>query len=323
MKKIVIILSLVLSHLGFSQIITDTGTNVGISNATPAYKLDVNGTGRFSSNLLIGDPLGARTEINTSTNHKIYAPTNKKTIDLDGNFHGGGFVGVYRADNQFRGVFMESQPDNNHNALAIREMRNDEGVNDAIRLSSQIYAGDTTPTNYMSMPYQNSTIVIGGFGNYKKGLGYGLINKLKTSFENDVYVETGNVGIGTTDTKGFKLGVQGKIAAEEIKVAVHASWADFVFENNYNLPTLKEVEQHIKEKGHLKDIPSAKEVAKNGVFLGEMDAKLLQKIEELTLYTISQEKRMNKLEKENEALKTINSKLQELQERLENLESKK
>lgn len=89
MRKIVIILSLVLSHLGFSQV-TDTGTNVGIGTTTPAYKLDVNGTGRFSSNLLIGDPLGARTEINTSTNHKIFAPTNKKTIDLDGNWHGGG-----------------------------------------------------------------------------------------------------------------------------------------------------------------------------------------------------------------------------------------
>ena len=50
----------------------------------------------FDGNLLIGNPNGARTEINTNTNHKIFAPTNFKTIDLDGNYHGGGFVGVYR-----------------------------------------------------------------------------------------------------------------------------------------------------------------------------------------------------------------------------------
>ena len=100
----------------------------------------------------------------------------------------------------------------------------------------------------------------------------------------------GVVGIGTTNTKGFRLGVNGKIAAEEVKIALYGNWSDFVFYDDYNLPTLTEVEKHIKEKGHLKDIPSAATVAKNGIFLGEMDAKLLQKIEELTLYTIEQEK---------------------------------
>ncbi|MDD7886400.1 hypothetical protein [Flavivirga sp. 57AJ16] len=121
--------------------------------------------------------------------------------------------------------------------------------------------------------------------------------------QNRIRIENnGNVGIGTTDTKGFKLGVQGKIAAEEVKVATYANWADFVFKNDYNLPTLKEVEQHIKEKGHLKNIPSAEEVKKDGFFLGEMDSKLLQKIEELTLYTIEQQKeieRLKRLEKQN------------------------
>ena len=106
------------------------------------------------------------------------------------------------------------------------------------------------------------------------------------------------VGIGTTDTKGFELGVNGKIAATEVKVATYSNWADFVFKKDYQLPTLLDVENHIKEKGHLKDIPSAKEVEKNGFFLGEMDAKLLQKIEELTLYTIEQEKKIKALEVE-------------------------
>jgi len=130
----------------------------------------------------------------------------------------------------------------------------------------------------------------------------------------------GNLGIGTSDTNGWKLAVNGKIRAKEIKV--ETGWSDFVFDKNYNLPTLKEVEEHINDKGHLKNIPSAKEVQENGIFLGEMDSKLLQKIEELTLYTINQEKKINKLEKENESLKILATEFQKLQKRLENLENK-
>ena len=129
----------------------------------------------------------------------------------------------------------------------------------------------------------------------------------------------GNVGIGTADTKGFKLGVNGKIAATEVKVATYANWSDFVFYDDYQLPTLTEVENHIKEKGHLKDIPSAKEVEKNGFFLGEMDAKLLQKIEELTLYTIEQDKNLKAQKEEIEELKKQNSKIQELEKLVKKL----
>ena len=143
----------------------------------------------------------------------------------------------------------------------------------------------------------------------------------ETVFYNNGNIKfNGSVGIGTADTKGFKLGVNGKIAAEEVKVALYGNWSDFVFKKEYNLPTLTEVENHIKEKGHLKDIPSAKEVEKNGFYLGEMDAKLLQKIEELTLYTIAQEKKIEKVEKENESLKFLATKFLELQKRLEKLE---
>lgn len=106
----------------------------------------------------------------------------------------------------------------------------------------------------------------------------------------------GNVGIGTFDTGSHKFAVDGSIGAREIKVET-GTWSDFVFYEDYNLPTLDEVETHIKEKGHLLDIPSAEEVEKDGIYLGEMNAKLLQKIEELTLYTIQQEKKLNDQEK--------------------------
>ncbi|MCF2875472.1 MULTISPECIES: hypothetical protein [unclassified Tenacibaculum] len=132
----------------------------------------------------------------------------------------------------------------------------------------------------------------------------------------------GDVGIGTTETKGFKLGVNGKIAATEVKVATYANWADFVFEKEYKLPTLKEVENHIKEKGHLKDIPSAVEVKKDGFYLGEMDAKLLQKIEELTLYTIQQEKELKNQKEEIAQLKKQNKELLKLAKEIELIKQK-
>ncbi|HRB72612.1 MAG TPA: hypothetical protein PK776_12270, partial [Flavobacterium sp.] len=72
----------------------------------------------------------------------------------------------------------------------------------------------------------------------------------------------------------------------------YTTWADYVFESDYNLPTLQQVEKHIKEKGHLKDIPSAKEVEENGIELGEMNKLLLQKVEELTLYIIEMNKEL-------------------------------
>ena len=104
----------------------------------------------------------------------------------------------------------------------------------------------------------------------------------------------GNVGIGTTSPGSYRLAVNGDVRAK--KVVVEGGWSDFVFELGYDLPTLSEVEAHIAAKGHLKDIPSAAEVAEHGISLGEMDAKLLQKIEELMLYTIEQEKRIRGLE---------------------------
>lgn len=110
-----------------------------------------------------------------------------------------------------------------------------------------------------------------------------------------VVKSNGNVGIGTT-TPDAKLAVNGTIHTTEVKVDLNG-WPDYVFYKDYNLPTLQEVENHIKQNGHLQNIPSAKEVKEKGVFLGEMNAKLLQKIEELTLYAIAQEKKIAAQEK--------------------------
>lgn len=111
-----------------------------------------------------------------------------------------------------------------------------------------------------------------------------------------ILTQNGNVGIGTP-TPDTKLAVNGKIRAHEIKVET-ANWPDYVFAKDYKLPSLNEIQQHIKEKGHLPGIPSTEEVKSNGIDLGEMNAKLLKKIEELTLYLIEQNRSLQVQNKE-------------------------
>ncbi|MBK8503779.1 MAG: hypothetical protein IPL46_17145 [Saprospiraceae bacterium] len=106
---------------------------------------------------------------------------------------------------------------------------------------------------------------------------------------------TGNVGIGT-DNPTYKLSVMGNIRSTE--VVVETGWADYVFEKQYRLPLLTEVESFIQENKHLPDIPSAVEIKKHGLPLGEMQTKMMAKIEELTLYIIQQQKELDVIKKQ-------------------------
>ena len=143
-------------------------------------------------------------------------------------------------------------------------------------------------------------------GSRKVYVGLDTNNNFVITKENggNIALRGAKVGIGTVSIPSdYTLAIAGKTITEEIKVQLKANWPDFVFNKNYDLPTLEEVEKHIIEKGHLKNIPSAKEVKENdGIELGEMNRKLLQKIEELTLYTIEQDKQIKKLLKRVENL---------------------
>ena len=116
---------------------------------------------------------------------------------------------------------------------------------------------------------------------------------------------------GCTDCSEYKLFVKSGIKAEKVKVELSSAngWADYVFKKDYKLRTLEEVEKHIEEKGHLPNVPSAEEVVKQGINLGEMDAKLLEKIEELTLYSIEQNKQ---IKAQSEEIKGLKKQVQEL-----------
>ena len=129
---------------------------------------------------------------------------------------------------------------------------------------------------------------------------------------------TGNVGIGINNPQN-KLDVNGTIHAKEVKVDL-SGWPDYVFKTDYALLTLEEVEKHIKEKGYLPSVPSEADVLKNGINLGDNQRLLLQKIEELTLYSIEQNKQIKELKNENKTLKQESLQIKTLVERLEKLE---
>lgn len=131
----------------------------------------------------------------------------------------------------------------------------------------------------------------------------GSLTLFDNSQENkSVYVtKTGNVGIGLKNPQD-KLEVNGQIHARSVKIDVK-DWADFVFEEGYDLPRLREIETYIIKEGHLPDVPSTEEVLEKGVELGEMQKILLQKVEELTLYLIAQDKEIQTLKTEIQQLK--------------------
>ncbi|MCG8410263.1 MAG: hypothetical protein MI739_03155 [Bacteroidales bacterium] len=182
--------------------------------------------------------------------------------------------------------------------------------------------GTTNPTSVLEV-YKSSndlwTTAIKNNGGESKGL---LVKNGHYANKNAVIMQledwdgnvrmkvlaTGNVGIGTTNPGNYKLAVEGKIGAREVVVTTD-DWADFVFDTNYDLMSLSELDNYIKANKHLPEIPTTKEVTEQGVAVGEMNAKLLQKIEELTLHVIDINKRVMMLEKENKMLKKENQTL--------------
>lgn len=160
-----------------------------------------------------------------------------------------------------------------------------------LTLPGSSYASLTTdlPYFYFNKPIRFSS---GQFGSYGSD---NLQLQTNGATQMTVLHSNGNIGIGTPAPE-YKLDVNGTIRADEVLIT--SEGADFVFEEGYRLPSLQEVEQHILENKHLPDIPSAAEMKEKGVGMADLQVRLLQKIEELTLYVISQQKLIDELMQE-------------------------
>jgi hypothetical protein len=130
------------------------------------------------------------------------------------------------------------------------------------------------------------------------GSGYGVVSVAANNYF------TGNVGIGSR-TPEHKLDVKGTVHAEEVKVDVNVPGPDYVFEADYNLTSLSEIETYVKENKHLPEVPSSKQMEEDGLNLKEMNLLLLKKVEELTLYLIEQNKHIEKIDTDNSDLKGL------------------
>jgi hypothetical protein len=117
---------------------------------------------------------------------------------------------------------------------------------------------------------------------------------IRTGGADRVYVDGSGMSIGTTTAaSGYLLKVGGRVICEEVKVKLEGSWPDYVFSPVYKLRSLVELEQYINSKNHLPGIPTASEVADTGIDVGEMQKKMMEKIEELTLYIIQLKKELD------------------------------
>ncbi|MCM0666899.1 tail fiber protein [Flavobacterium tyrosinilyticum] len=251
--------------------------NVGIGTSAPQAKLHIQGDLQNNGNILLGH-MG---DINYLTSREIdqqLGIRGSKSI-IFGTYNAGwndhmiisntGNIGIGTSDPQAK-LHIQGDLQNN----------------------GSIFLGHMGDTNYLTSREVDQQLGIRGsksiiFGTYNAGWNDQMIIS-----------NTGNIGIGISNPTN-KLDVNGTIHSKEVKVDMTGwTWPDFVFKKEYNLPTLEEVEKHIAEKGHLENIPSEEEVLKNGINLGEMNAKLLQKIEELTLYMIEMKKEIEILKKD-------------------------
>jgi hypothetical protein len=290
--------------------LADTG-NVGINNTSPAAKLDVNGDVRIAN-------IPAST---SSTDQPL-------VIDAQG------FVKKGSAANGNMPLSEKQIVNARATGYAIIAAKN-PGINFPVFVIpwDGVNTLEYNANNQIDPSWHPQVVIKGNYFNQPfDGSDFSIYSSFVTSQSDfDLYKSTGtqwwivcstlpsfSKSITSNESTG-NVAITNKLEAKEIKVTLTPT-ADFVFEKDYGLPKLEEVEKFIKENKHLPEIASAKEMEKEGVNIGEFQIKLLQKIEELTLYSID----LNKKNKEQEVLiKSQADILKSLHERLEKIEKVK
>ena len=265
---------------------TSPQTKLHITAGTPAFRIeDTNGSNAsFYGNYLDY----AQLSINRNPSTGGFLNTSKAAAQLS--IYGGSGDGHF-----------EFYTSNSNNTTPTEKMRITGGGNVGIGTTSPgtlLSVSGTTTAGPASGGYH---LIINDISTARWAIGtggYGLhiANDYTTAWTDQFYISaTGAVGIGTTNPQA-KLAVNGDIFSKKVKVT-QSGWSDYVFYPGYRLRPLSEVEQFIKQQRHLPEVPSAEDVEKDGIDLGDNQATILKKVEELTLYLIEQNKRLSAIEK--------------------------
>lgn len=236
-------------------------------------------------------------------------------LDVNGNANINGDTNI-NGNVTINNHFLKFAPANNTDAIIQRTTSGNMVVNSGAGTSSlylnyaSAYNAGTGGINIFdggTTNYAKLWITKGGGGNGIESIAGNLV--ISPSGGRVIISDLSNTSL-TVPAANYKLIVQGGMLTEKVKVAVQnsANWSDYVFAEDYNLMSLYDVEKYIKKNQHLPNVPSAKQLEKEGLDLGEMQAKQMEKIEELTLYMIEMKKEIDSLKKENSELRKKNNK---------------
>ncbi|GHE56682.1 hypothetical protein [Roseivirga thermotolerans] len=297
--------------------------NVGIGTSSPAYKLDVKGSGWIGNGLNDGIYVG-------TGNHAIWTRTGN-TLGKLVLFSGNADRLTIDGDNGYVGIGTSSP-------TKLLEVNGDTRIGNLtsrnyLKLSSSLWpeVRFQTPSNdesiRLGMAHSNDSnygIEVGDFYVWSD-----LVNQMplivRRNGDLSLSLQGGNVGIGMS-SPNEKLEVNGTIRSKKVKVEA-TGWPDYVFSSHYKLRPLKELEQFVQQNQHLPEVPSAKEIEANGQDLGDIQVVLLKKIEELTLYLIQEnnensnlKEQITRVEGENQELREV---LEELKKEIEAIKNQK